>query len=245
LIDVAYRISLNVTVGQRISARLLGHLDALERLRGFERVSAFLPPDPVVAFAGAHTGTVVMQALDQIPGSRVLAFECDPHIFPILVDNFRREPRLIPIQAALYSRGHQLLKLSTRDGLGSQSTLYKPSSLYGTTWPHIEWGSKVGVRTAALGPAAQRYGFGQIDFVYLDVECAELEALRGLRGLLPNVSVLHVEVSTVPLCEGGPLWPEVQRFLHTRGFRVVMMPEEPLPIRFDVTAVRNPARRHV
>mgnify|MGYP001169685540 CR=1 FL=1 len=47
----------------------------------------------------------------------------------------------------------------------------------------------------------------RVDFIYLDVECAEFDVLHGAIPLLLNVSVLHLEVTTERLCEGGPTIP--------------------------------------
>ena len=194
--------------------------------------------NPIVALAGAHTGTIVRSVLDTIPGSLVLAFECDPLIFAGLNANFQHEARVSVIEGALYSRDGDVLPLLTRNGVGSQSTLYKPTDLYAKQWPGVKWGRTLGVRSVTLATWASHYCFKKVDFIQLDVECAELDALEGARELLFSTTVLRLEVSVQPLCEGAPLWPQVAQFLDHSGFRVMVLPEKPWGARFDVTAVR-------
>lgn len=241
-IDQGQRLFLNVTGGLQYTERLMALLAQNELLRAtsFDILADFLPKDPVVVFGGAHAGAVLSTVLDVLPGSKAYAFEADPFVFRVLQANLGNNPRVVLKRAALYNRGGVKLKLLTRDGVGSQSTLFAPTFLFNETWPWVDWGSTAEVTTLALEPWARLAGVTAVDFVYLDVECAELAALQGMRGLLQNVTAVHLEVSTEPLCDQGPLWPEVERFLHSRGFRMLAAPPKPWAVRTDVTFLRLP-----
>jgi FkbM family methyltransferase len=54
----------------------------------------------------------------------------------------------------------------------------------------------------------------------LDVQGAELRALRGAEGLLDRVVLVELELSLRELYVGGPLWPEIQDWLGERGYRL-------------------------
>jgi FkbM family methyltransferase len=56
-------------------------------------------------------------------------------------------------------------------------------------------------------------------FLKLDVQGYELETLRGAAKSLPRIHGIQVELSFVPLYEGGPLWMEVVEFMQDHGFR--------------------------
>lgn len=60
------------------------------------------------------------------------------------------------------------------------------------------------------------------DFLNLDIQGAELEALRGLGDMLENVGWVYIEVNREYLYSGIPLLPELDRFLEERGFRRVV-----------------------
>jgi FkbM family methyltransferase len=52
----------------------------------------------------------------------------------------------------------------------------------------------------------------------IDTQGFELEALRGATGALDTIALVEVELSLLPVYNGGPLFPEVCSFLARRGF---------------------------
>ena len=58
----------------------------------------------------------------------------------------------------------------------------------------------------------------KVDFVNLDIQGAELQALRGLGSFLAGVRVVYIEVNREELYEGIPLVSDVDDFLHGAGF---------------------------
>ena len=59
---------------------------------------------------------------------------------------------------------------------------------------------------------------GDVDFVKLDVQGAELMVLKGAERMLKDVSVIQVEVEFVELYENQPMFADVDRFLRSQGF---------------------------
>jgi FkbM family methyltransferase len=57
------------------------------------------------------------------------------------------------------------------------------------------------------------------DLLKLDIQGAELLALRGGEKLLADVLVIHTEVEFVELYKGQPLFAEIDAFLRGRGFQ--------------------------
>ena len=60
-----------------------------------------------------------------------------------------------------------------------------------------------------------------VDFLKLDIQGAELLALRGAERALARTAVVHCEVEFSPLYLGQPLFPEVQSHLNARGFALI------------------------
>lgn len=60
-----------------------------------------------------------------------------------------------------------------------------------------------------------------VDFLKLDIQGAELLALRGAERTLARTAVVHCEVEFAPLYLGQPLFPEVQSHLNARGFALI------------------------
>jgi hypothetical protein len=59
----------------------------------------------------------------------------------------------------------------------------------------------------------------QVDFMRLDMQGFELEALKGSLATLRRTSAVQLEVSNVQLYQGAPLYPEVEEWMHHQGFR--------------------------
>ena len=57
-----------------------------------------------------------------------------------------------------------------------------------------------------------------VDFLKLDIQGFELEALRGAESLLQRTSVIHCEVSFAEIYERQCLFSEIETFLRDRGF---------------------------
>jgi FkbM family methyltransferase len=58
----------------------------------------------------------------------------------------------------------------------------------------------------------------QPDLLWIDVEGAELQVLRGASAVLRGVTLLHIEVSFRPMQIGKPLFWEISNYLKDHGF---------------------------
>lgn len=61
----------------------------------------------------------------------------------------------------------------------------------------------------------------KIDFIWMDVQGAELKILSGAGDLLKNVSAIYTESSLIPYYDGAPHKDEVIEFLNKQGFELV------------------------
>ena len=66
---------------------------------------------------------------------------------------------------------------------------------------------------------------GNIDLMKIDVQGAELLALRGAEQALARTRFVFAEVSFAPLYEGSCVFGEVYDFLCSRGFRLLSIQE--------------------
>lgn len=58
----------------------------------------------------------------------------------------------------------------------------------------------------------------EVDVLTLDIQGAELLALKGAEGLLGRIRYLETEISKRPFYEGGVLFSELEPWLNARGF---------------------------
>lgn len=60
-----------------------------------------------------------------------------------------------------------------------------------------------------------------IDFMWLDMQGAEMKMLQGAPQILKNVSVIYTEVNFYEVYAGCPTYPEYRAWLESQGFKVV------------------------
>ncbi|PZW39835.1 FkbM family methyltransferase [Humitalea rosea] len=67
---------------------------------------------------------------------------------------------------------------------------------------------------------------GPIDFLKLDIQGAELMALKGAEACLTRTALVHCEVEFAPIYAGQPLFHEVAAYLAARGFILIDLLEQ-------------------
>lgn len=138
-------------------------------------VARYARPGSAVVDAGAHLGYFTLRLARAVgPQGSVHAFECDPRLIPRLREHvtLNRLDRVHVEQFAAAERS------------GDELTLHLPAqlgwaSLRAGIWPDE---ATAKVRTAAIDDVLDNadVAAGDVSFVKLDVEGAELDALRGL-----------------------------------------------------------------
>lgn len=75
------------------------------------------------------------------------------------------------------------------------------------------------VRTTRLDDALA--DIGAVDFLKLDIQGGELDALSGAEAVLARTGVVHCEVEFAEIYRGQPLFSEIELFLRARNFKLV------------------------
>jgi FkbM family methyltransferase len=161
--------------------------------------------EELVAYQTAGWGPVVWveglpekaaQLQDRLRGAR------DQHVLPALVWD---------------SDGEILTMRRTNN---NQSSSVLPMGTHVFEHPEVHVAEEVALPTTRLDTllAGTAHHF---DFVNLDIQGAELRALRGLGDRLGGVRWIYCEVNEKPLYVGAPLVEELDAYLATFGFRRV------------------------
>lgn len=82
----------------------------------------------------------------------------------------------------------------------------------------VKFDKKIQVKTQRLDSFCRDHGIAKIDFIYLDVQGAELMVLEGAGDLLKKVGAIWLEVEAIELYEGQPLKTDVEKFMESHGF---------------------------
>ena len=182
-------------------------------------ISNFLPPKSVIVEAGAHIGVDTVEMATLWPDSMVHAFEPIPSLHSQLESNTRALPNVIRHRFALgNTTGRQLIHVSKGISDASSSLLVPKEHL--RVHPGVEFDETMEVDTVTLDDWASKTGIDHVDFMWLDLQGFELQALQSAMVILRTVTAIHCEVSLIKTYEGCALYPELRVWLAERGFRV-------------------------
>ena len=179
-----------------------------------------------VLHVGAHLGEEA-GAYAEAGVERVLWVEANPELVGELRARILPYPGQYAVQAAVsdVDGGEATLYLAT---FTMSSSLLPPKD-HLAVYPGIHYPRALGVVTTTVDTLlleADLGSPGDFDLLNLDLEGAELLALRGAEGLLPHLKWVYLEVYHREMYEGCGLLPEVDAFLWARGFGRVAMADE-------------------
>jgi FkbM family methyltransferase len=162
------------------------------------QIDRLVKPGMTVLDIGAHVGYYSRRSAQLVgSGGRVFAFEPHPRTFETLVGNMRPYPNVTPVQAAVAeSEGsaelYDYLMMSASGSLHydeSMRDLQKAQLTASDVAPRIATDFPVqtySVRTLALDDYLAGEGVQRVDVVKMDIEGAEIGALRGMRGIIAS-----------------------------------------------------------
>lgn len=179
-----------------------------------------------VVHVGAHHGQELDDYLALKP-RQILWIEADPQTYVELnrrmLSVTSKETKILWLNAAAGDVDGLEIPFYRFNNNGASSSFFRGTDLLRETWKDI--GLKETGETPMLMTRRLDSIFRSIDFqimgpsiLVLDIQGAELAALRGLGDLAQEFNFLEVEVSRESIYEGAPLFAELDSFLQTRGF---------------------------
>lgn len=209
-------------------AKPLGHEKKLLRLLGGRAGLTVLD-------IGSCDGLDAIRYARMFPGARVIAFEPLPAnqdtIRRNLQDFAHQNIEVVPVALAR-TRGRARFHVSSGappsaspDGewnYGNKSSSLLSPALHTEKVPWVKFEEVVEVDTDTLHNVCVDKAIERIDFAHMDVQGAELEVLSGAGEWLKRLGVVWMEVSRAPLYAGQPLKKDVEQFMKTHGFRLVL-----------------------
>lgn len=139
--------------------------------------------DPLIIDAGSNIGMTILYFKSLYPSARIIGFEPDPDLLPLLYDNIRRnELKNVEIVEAALSDREEVLTLHSK---GHASTLYGAPD---DTTPTSE------VRSVRL----RDYLNTPVDFLKMNIEGAEWTVLADCADVIQNVREMVVEYHHFP-----------------------------------------------
>lgn len=198
-----------------------------------ELLKYFKKKDKLTIFEiGSCEGEDTIRLKKAFPNSTVYTFEALPKNIKIIEKNLNRYklPADRVYELALsdsngtaefhVSSGHpdELPKTKGWD-YGNKSSSLLPPKKHKKILKWVKFNELIKVKTQRLDDFCKENKVMKIDFIYLDVQGAELMVLEGAGEFLKKIGAIWMEVEAVELYKGQPLKTDVEKFMQDNEFR--------------------------
>lgn len=146
---------------------------------------------PVFIDAGANKGEYTQLLLQKFPDAFIHSFEANPVLIPFLKERFGKYENVSILNCALSSKkGEVKLFIKAEDKTTGHASLHQEvlKELHG--YKKIE---QITTESVCLDDYCNRHEIEFIDFLKLDIEGHEFEALKGALAMLPKTKVIQLE----------------------------------------------------
>jgi FkbM family methyltransferase len=153
---------------------------------------------------------------------RVVWVEGFPEFYALLVERLRAYPNQTAYNVLISDVENEELSFQIADNRVS-STTFGVGSRFHEDFPGIQFDQRRVLRARRLDRFFEEEGVDLADFsiVVIDLEGAELKALRSIGEALGKVPYVMIEVSVTENFIGGPLLHDIDAYMVEQGFRRV------------------------
>lgn len=161
------------------------------------------------------------------PNAKIYAFECNPNTLPLCRKNIENyKDRITLIEGAVcdydgtitfYPINQQKTRTTWEDGNPGASSLFRSNGQY-----PIETYVQDEVKTNChrLDTIMKKYGISRVDVIWMDLQGAELLALKSLGKMIEYVDIIYTEVSYKEMYTGQVMFSELNTFISSNKFRL-------------------------
>lgn len=159
------------------------------------------------------------------PNSKIYAFECNPNTIDICKKNIEQySDRITLIEGAVcdyngnvtfYPINQQKTITTWKDGNPGASSIFKSNSKY-TIETYVQ--DEITTQCHRLDSVMDKYCIPKVDIIWMDLQGAELLALKGLGNYLDNVKYINTEVSYKEMYTGQVMFDELNNYILSNNF---------------------------
>lgn len=178
----------------------------------------------VVFEFGSRYGEDTVELARTYSKATVYAFECNPKSLSGLKEKIKPFPNIVLTEKAIvdkngvvefYQIDEEKTKTTWVDGNQGASSVFKASGKY----PVEKYSQKlIKVEAITLESFMQNNNIFSVDIMWVDIQGAELMALKGLGDNIKALKLLHLEVEFIEIYKGQPLFSAIHSYLSEHGF---------------------------
>ena len=166
-------------------------------------------PDPTILEIGCNDGTNTLWFLEIFDFPKIFCFEPDPRAASRFKHKIGSRPEVSLYEFAMSNKdGKETFHMSSGEenetmpeGWDYSGSIRKPKN-HLKVHPWCKFEKSIIVKTKTLDTWCKEKGIGRIDFIWMDVQGAEIDVIRGGRNALKNTRYLYTEYSNKELYEG-------------------------------------------
>lgn len=209
-----YRYANLLAVHERLKSRFTGKPEDIELY--VDKMKRFGVTPKGVLHVGAHQGQELpVYAKHKI--SPVVMVEANPDLAAALRDKTASDAHVHLVEgAASEAEGTATFNIASFD----QASSLLPMGTHKDLYPKIKFEREIEVRTLTLDAAVAESGVApeDINLLVMDIQGAELMALRGATQTLKHIDAIQTEINYSELYEGCPHISDLDAFLQPHGF---------------------------
>lgn len=184
--------------------------------------------EPVVIFdIGSRDCMQAIEFYHYFPNATIYAFECNPNTLPICRENIKNyTDRIHLIEGAVcdydgtirfYPIDQKNTITTWKDGNPGASSIFRSNGTYRAEH-YVQY--EIETTCHRLDTVMQQYRIPKVDILWMDLQGAELLALKGLGKYINTVQYIHTEISYQEIYTGQVMFEELNQFILSQGFRL-------------------------
>jgi FkbM family methyltransferase len=184
-------------------------------------IEKYLPDKPLIIEAGAHIGRDTVKMAKRWPSSSIYAFEPITHLYEQLVTRTNIYPHVTCIPKALSHRNETRSMFVSGDRSHAASSLHEPDTITIES-PSISFTpTDYTITTTRLDTWCVEQNITHIDFMWLDMQGGEYNALVSLGDMINHVHMIYTEINITQRYKNHPLFDEYCSWLESKGFTLI------------------------
>jgi FkbM family methyltransferase len=181
---------------------------------------------PYIIFdIGSRDCAQSIEFYEHFPNARIYAFECNPNTLPICKQNIEKyTDRITLVEGAVcdydgditfYPINQSKTITTWKDGNPGASSLFKSNGKY-TVEKYVQ--DEIKTNCHRLDSVIKKYDIPGVDIIWMDLQGAELLALKGMGEFLQDTKYIHTEISHREMYTGQVMFDELHNFIIGNNF---------------------------
>lgn len=176
---------------------------------------------------GARDCQETLGLYEKFPQALIYSFECNPATLPKCREAVQNIKNIHLVEKAISDTNGRIkfrpidqeqTKTTWTDGNPGASSIFKASGKY-TVETYVQ--KEIEVESVTLQSFMEDRKLDTIDILWMDIQGAEIMALRGLGIKIHDVKIIHTEVNFLEIYSGQPLFEDVYSFLNHHNFLLI------------------------